>query len=248
VDTECWVFVSGFTQDGNAFNPVRRPLQRALGYDETGLGAAPPDADSFTDAAAQLASLAAYREAEQRRSRATFVGYSQGGRLCLQLALDRPEVMQRLVLVSASPGIADATERAARVEADERLAEEVERDGVDAFIDRWLAQPLFATLPRERSGIDDRKLLNTVEHLTFQLRVLGQGAQPSNWDRLGELRMPVLLVAGGLDTKYVDLALRMAERMPDARVEIIPNAGHACHLEQPEHVAQLLASFEADHR
>ncbi|MFN8026134.1 MAG: alpha/beta fold hydrolase [Acidimicrobiia bacterium] len=248
METECWVFVSGFTQDGNAWNPVRRPLQRMLGYDETGLGAAPPDADSFVDAAAQLAGLRAFHRDAQRLSHTTFVGYSQGGRLCLQLALDRPEVTDKLVLVSASPGIADPTERAARVEADERLAQEIERDGVDDFIERWLAQPLFATLPRERSGIDERTLLNTVEHLTYQLRVLGQGAQPSNWDRLGDLRMPVLLLAGELDTKYVDIARRMAEQIPDARVEIVPGAGHACHLEQPELVVQLLASFESDTR
>lgn len=248
MDTECWVFVSGFTQDGNAWNPVRRPLQRTLGYDETGLGAAPEEADSFADAAAQLAHLRAFHREAQRPSRATYVGYSQGGRLCLQLALDRPDVMDKLVLVSASPGIDDAAERAARVDADERLAQEIERDGVDAFIERWLAQPLFATLPRERSGIDERKLLNTVEHLTYQLRVLGQGAQPSNWDRIDQLRMPVLLIAGELDTKYVDIARRMAEQIPDARVEVVPGAGHACHLEQPETVVQLLASFESDTR
>lgn len=248
MDTECWVFVSGFTQDGNACNPVRRPLQRALGYQETGLASAPTDAESFADAAAQLASLASYHEDEQRLARATFVGYSQGGRLCLQLALDLPAAMAKLVLVSASPGIAEPAERAARVEADERLAQEIERDGVDAFLERWLAQPLFASLPRERSGIDDRKSFNTVEHLTYQLRVLGQGVQPSNWERLGELRMPVLLIAGELDTKYVGIAQRMAEVIPDARVEIVPGAGHACHLEQPEHVAQLLASFESDTR
>ena len=86
-----------------------------------------------------------------------YVGYSQGGRLCLQLALDRPTSVHRLVLVSASPGIADADDRAARVDADERLAQEIERDGVDAFLERWLAQPLFATLPRERAGLDERR-------------------------------------------------------------------------------------------
>jgi 2-succinyl-6-hydroxy-2,4-cyclohexadiene-1-carboxylate synthase len=176
---------------------------------------------------------------------ATYVGYSQGGRLCLQLALDRPEVVQRLVLVSASPGIADTDERAARRAADERLAGEIERDGVDAFLERWLAQPLFATLPRERSGIAERRTANTVEGLAFQLRVLGQGAQPSNWERLGELAMPVLLVVGELDTKYVDIAHRMAARIADARVEVVPNAGHACHLEQPARVVHLLASFTA---
>jgi len=222
--------VPGFTQSASSWSPVAR----LLGDDTEMIEV--PEGDDFVATARALAG-----------GPGTSVGYSQGGRLCLQLALDRPEVVHRLVLVSASPGIADATERVARVEADERLAQEIERDGVDAFLERWLALPLFATLPRERSGIDDRKAHNTVEHLTYQLRVLGQGVQPSNWERLGELRMPVLLIAGQLDTKYVDIAQRMAERIADARVEIVPGAGHACHLEQPEHVAQLLASFEAGH-
>ena len=172
-----------------------------------------------------------------------YVGYSMGGRLCLQLALDRPATVHRLALVSASPGIADDAERAARREADERLAKEIERDGVDAFLERWLAQPLFASLPRERAGTEERRAHNTVETLTHQLRILGQGVQPSNWDRLGELRMPVLLIAGARDTKYVDLAHRMADAIPGARVEVIPGAGHACHLEQPEAVAHLLTSW-----
>jgi 2-succinyl-6-hydroxy-2,4-cyclohexadiene-1-carboxylate synthase len=147
------------------------------------------------------------------------------------------------VLVSASPGIADPVERAARRESDEGLAQDIERVGVDAFLERWLAQPLFATLPRERSGIDARRAANTVDSLTHQLRVLGQGVQPSNWERLGELRMPVLLIAGALDTKYVDIAQRMAAQIPEVRVEIVPGAGHACHLEQPERVAHLLTTW-----
>ena len=175
---------------------------------------------------------------------ATYVGYSQGGRLCLQLALDRPDVVQRLALVSASPGIADADARAARRDADEELAREIERDGVDRFLERWLAQPLFATLPPERAGIDERRSHNTVASLTAQLRVLGQGVQPSNWDRLGELRVPVLLIVGARDEKYVDIAQRMADHIPDVRVEVIEDTGHACHLERPERVAHLLTSFE----
>ena len=168
-----------------------------------------------------------------------------GGRLALQLALDRPATVERLVLVSASPGIADAAERAARRDADERLAQEIERDGVDAFLERWLAQPLFASLPRDRAGVDERRAGNTVASLTHQLRVLGQGAQPSNWERLGELAVPVLLVVGERDTKYVDIAERMAGAIPQARVEVLASAGHACHLEQPEAVAHLLSSRSA---
>jgi 2-succinyl-6-hydroxy-2,4-cyclohexadiene-1-carboxylate synthase len=220
-----FVFVHGFTQTPSSWAPIgtRAVLQAAT--------VAPRD--DFVSTALEL----------DVEVPATYVGYSQGGRLCLQLALDRPEVVHKLVLVSASPGIADPDERAARREADEQLALEIERDGVDAFLERWLAQPLFATLPRERAGIDERRAGNTVEDLTHQLRVLGQGVQPSNWERLRELRMPVLLVVGGLDTKYVDIAQRMAERIDDVRVEVIPDAGHACHLEQPERVAHLLASF-----
>jgi 2-succinyl-6-hydroxy-2,4-cyclohexadiene-1-carboxylate synthase len=161
----------------------------------------------------------------------------------LQLALDRPETVERLVLVSASPGIADAAERAARRESDDALAREIEREGVDAFLERWLAQPMFETLSRDRAAIEDRRRANTVARLTHQLRILGQGAQPDNWDRLDELASPVLLVAGSLDTKYVEIARRMRERIGNARFEIVDGAGHACHLERPEHVAHLLATW-----
>jgi 2-succinyl-6-hydroxy-2,4-cyclohexadiene-1-carboxylate synthase len=235
VDTEHWVFVDGFTQTGGAWRIAAPRSGSARSY-----AGAPLDAVSFRDAAARLRDAPTYLERERRIERTDFVGYSQGGRLCLQLALDHPEVVHRLVLVSSSPGIADAAERATRRAADERLAQEIERDGVDAFLDRWLAQPLFATLPQERAGIDERRAGNTVGSLTYQLRVLGQGVQPSNWERLHELRMPVLLIVGALDTKYVGIAQRMAERIPDATVEIVPGAGHACHLEQPERVAHLL--------
>lgn len=220
------VLVHGFTQTPESWRPVVDHLTRPA------CAAVVPDGPDFATVAHAL-----------DQGPATYVGYSQGGRLCLQLALDRPDIVQRLVLVSASPGIADPGERAARREADEHLAEEIEHDGVDAFLDRWLAQPLFATLPRERSGIDDRRAQNTVESLTAQLRVLGQGAQPSNWQRLAELRMPVLLVVGELDTKYVGIAHRMAGDIADVRVEVVPGAGHACHLEHPERVGHLLTTW-----
>jgi 2-succinyl-6-hydroxy-2,4-cyclohexadiene-1-carboxylate synthase len=221
-----FVFVHGFTQTAASWAPV----MELLSADTRSL--AVPVAGDFTAAAAAL-----------DVGPATYAGYSQGGRLCLQLALDRPGVVDRLVLVSASPGIAAERARTARREADERLAWEIERDGVDAFLERWLAQPLFATLPRERSGIDERRARNTIEGLTYQLRVLGQGVQPSNWARLGELRMPVLLIVGERDAKYVEIAERMAVAIRRARLEVVPGAGHACHLEQPETVAHLLASW-----
>src|SRR4051812_47525163 len=219
-----YALVHGFTQSERSWSAVPLEGARALRV---------PDDRDF---------VATARALGDEGGRATYVGYSMGGRLCLQLALDRPDLVDDLVLVSASPGIADDAERAARRTSDDSLAQEIERDGVDAFLERWLAQPLFASLPREAAGVEDRRATNTVGRLVHQLVALGQGSQPSNWSRLHELAMPVLLVVGSRDAKYVDIAVRMAEAIPDARVEVIEGAGHACHLEQPEVFGHVLAT------
>ncbi len=222
------ILVHGFTQTPDSWAPVLDALRPDVDVLPIGV----PEGLDFDATAAVLG---------VRGGPATYVGYSMGGRLCLALALDRPDVVERLVLVSASPGIADARERASRRAADERLALEVERDGVDAFLERWLAQPLFASLPRDAAGIDDRRRGNSVERITHQLRALGQGAQPSLWARLPQLAMPVLLVTGAYDRKYRDVASAMAEAIGDnARHVTIDHAGHALHLEQPEALAALL--------
>jgi 2-succinyl-6-hydroxy-2,4-cyclohexadiene-1-carboxylate synthase len=180
--------------------------------------------------------------------RAAYLGYSLGGRACLRLAVDRPDLVEALVLVGASPGLAGAGERAARVAADEALAASIERDGVAAFLDRWLAQPLFATLSPAAAGRAERAA-NQAGDLAAALRLLGTGAQAPLWDRLGELAMPVLLVAGTLDAKFTALAERMAAAIgPSARVALVEGAGHAAHLERPAEVAALVSAFLAEPR
>jgi len=220
--------VHGFSQTERSWD--------AVGLDDA-LALRVPDDRDFAATAAELGNAG---------GRATYIGYSMGGRLCLQLALDRADLVERLVLISASPGIEDDAERAARRSSDDDLARDVEREGVDAFLRRWLAQPLFATLPSERAGLDERKAGNTTARLAHQLRALGQGAQPNNWRRLHELGMPVLLIVGSRDTKYVDIARRMQRTLPDSRLEVVEGAGHACHLENPEWVATHIASWLAD--
>ena len=221
------VFVAGFTQAAESWTPVAE----RLGDRESVLASVAADRDFVATAHAL------------DRGVADYVGYSMGGRLCLQLALDLPANVRRLALVSASPGIEDPEERAARLEADSQLARQIERDGVEAFLEHWLTQPLFATLPRELARIEERAQSATVGSLVHQVRTLGQGTQPSNWWRLESLRMPVLIIAGERDEKYVDVGRRMAAAIPDARFEIIPGAGHACHLEQPDAVAHLLSTW-----
>lgn len=176
---------------------------------------------------------------------ATWFGYSLGGRLALRVALDRPELVDSLALLGATAGIEDAKDRAARVEIDERLAAGLERKGVEAFVDGWLNQALFSRLARSAAGVDERRT-GTVDGLASALRLLGAGAQEPVWERLGELKVPVLLMAGEHDSKFSALAFRMAAAIGDnAGISFVPGAGHAAHLERPESVATILNRFLA---
>jgi 2-succinyl-6-hydroxy-2,4-cyclohexadiene-1-carboxylate synthase len=117
---------------------------------------------------------------------------------------------------------------------------------VAAFLDRWLAGPLFATLPAAAAGRADR-LANPPEGLAYALRELGSGAQEPLWDRLAGLRPPTLVVAGALDTKFTAIARDLAAAAPTAQVALVPGAGHAVHLERPAETAALIERFLTDH-
>jgi 2-succinyl-6-hydroxy-2,4-cyclohexadiene-1-carboxylate synthase len=220
------VLVHGFTQTGRSWGPLADDLARdheVVTVDAPGHGGS---ADVRADLAEGGALLA------DRVGPATFVGYSMGGRFCLHAALARPELVTRLVLLGATAGIDDPAERAARVAGDEQLAVELEREGVDAFLGRWLARPMFAALPDDPADRADRSR-NTAEGLASSLRLAGTGTQVPSWDRLHTLAMPVLVLAGQLDTTFATLGARMAREIgPNATFAVVPGAGHAAHKEQ----------------
>ncbi|MCU1456574.1 MAG: putative hydrolase or acyltransferase of alpha/beta superfamily [Actinomycetia bacterium] len=169
-----------------------------------------------------------------------YVGYSMGGRLVQRLALDRPDLVLRAVLVSTSPGLADPAARAERIEADEQLAQLAERDGAESFMVRWLAQPMWATLP---PGAEEGRLRDAAA-IAHQLRVLGTGTMEPLWDRLGEMHAPTRLVTGTQDTKFAAVAREMLGALPDATHQELPG-GHGLVVEQPAALAtiiQLLAN------
>jgi 2-succinyl-6-hydroxy-2,4-cyclohexadiene-1-carboxylate synthase len=242
------VLVHGFTQTLAAMEPLATRLRgrhTVARVDLPGHGASfPPGAGPPAGRGASGGLLPGFAEAAallgETGGTATYVGYSLGGRLSLRLALDRPELVRALVLIGASPGLDDPAERAARRASDDQLAADLERTGLERFLDRWLAQPLFATLPPERAGRADR-LANTTEGLSASLRVHGTGAQEPLWDRLASLRPPALLIAGARDRKFAALTERMASLIgPAATVALVAGAGHAAHLEQPDEVAALI--------
>jgi len=179
--------------------------------------------------------------------RAAVVGYSMGGRVALFLAASAPARVSALILESASPGIADEGERTKRAADDAGLADVIEREGVPAFVDRWERLPLFATqarLPAEaQAAVRAQRLGQSARGLANSLRGLGQGAQPPLFERLPEVAVPALLIAGESDARYATLGREMCSRMPNARLVIVPAAGHTVHLEQPEVFRRAVLEF-----
>ena len=171
-------------------------------------------------------------------------GYSMGGRVALRVALAAPERVARLVLVSTSAGIEDVAERAARREADERLARELETVPFEQFIERWRTQPLFAEDPPEVGALareDQRR--NRPDALAAVLRDIGTGEMESLWGRLAELTMPAIMLVGDRDEKFQALGRRMAELLPDAQMAVV-SGGHNLALENPDAVAQALQRID----
>jgi 2-succinyl-6-hydroxy-2,4-cyclohexadiene-1-carboxylate synthase len=177
------------------------------------------------------------------------LGYSQGGRIALVLAAARPDLVERLILISATPGIRDETQRASRAAADADLAASLRADGLSAFLDRWLDHPLVgvgALPPAVR--VADRRVReeNSAEGLAAALTGLGQGSQRWVGDRLSDLPMPMLAVAGARDVRYTRIAREMAAAVPDGRVMVIEESGHNVVLEAPDRLAAVVDSFLAE--
>jgi 2-succinyl-6-hydroxy-2,4-cyclohexadiene-1-carboxylate synthase len=210
-----------------------------------GLSDAPDDASRYT-MDAFIADLDALIEVLSLE-KVALLGYSMGGRIALRFALQHPERLWALVLESASPGIEDDAERVARVQSDETLAQHLERDGLESFIDYWQSIPMWASqasLPQEkRDALRAQRLQNSVTGLANSLRGMGAGADAYVMEDLRRVEVPSLLIAGGLDTKYRDLGLEMHERLPNSSIQVLDGAGHAAHFETPAAFAGAVFDF-----
>jgi len=183
-------------------------------------------------------------------SRVHLVGYSMGARVGLALAAGHPERVRSAVLVGARAGVEDPAERRARIDQDERLARRILEEGIEWFVDHWMSLPLFASQRRlgSRALAEARaaRLCNRAHGLALSLRGMGAGAQPALFERLDRVSAPVLLVVGAEDSRFLAVARDLEPRLPRARLQIIPDAGHAAHLENPQAFDRIAREFLRD--
>ena len=244
------VLLHGFTGRGASWSgqlPSLRRSHRTIVVDLLGHGRSDAPADparyavdcQAADVAAILTRLAAMP--------AHVIGYSMGARIALRLAVDHPSAVDRLILESPSAGIPDPDERAARRARDELLAQALERNGIAAFVDGWEAQPIFAShaglSPAARRRLRQQRLANRPAGLAASLRGAGQGVGPPLLDRLARVDAPMLVIAGALDETGRERAETVAAALPDARLAIVPGAGHTPHLERPAAFRRLVDAF-----
>lgn len=235
------VILHGFSGSTRSMGAVAKDLSadfRTLSLDLLGHGAseAPDDPGAYTmprcaDQIVQV--LDALIPA-----RAHLLGYSMGGRVALALCAMRAERVASAFVIGASAGIEDPTARAVRKRDDDALADRIECGGIPAFVDEWMAQPWFASQRKKLSetALEEaraQRLDNRATGLAHSLRGMGTGAQPALQGALAEARAPICFAVGEHDAKFRRIAAELARRCSGARVEILPGAGHAAHLENP---------------
>lgn len=198
---------------------------------------------SIEEAASALATRLAARPCD------LLAGYSMGGRIALELAARRPELAPRLLLLSANPGVDDAADgagaRARRAAEDDARADEIVRDGLDAFVERWYRLPLFASFVRHPSFEASRLRRSQGESAFWARCVAGcsPGRATSRWSALPALASRTVVAAGSFDERYAAIAARARQTVPTLGVEIVAGAGHVLPLEAPDACARLIEAF-----
>jgi len=232
------VLLHGFTGSARAWDEVAPHLRaRVIRVDLIGHGQSPspPDPGLYTlDHATRDLTEVLDRLGLER---VDLLGYSMGGRVALHFAVHAQHRLRRLILESASPGIEDAAERARRVASDDALAERILRDGLPAFVEEWEQQPLLRPAAHvsqtARARQHELRLQNDPLGLANSLRGMGTGQQEPLWSQLPSLDVPAHLVVGQNDTRYCAVAERMRSTLPRATLEVVPEAGHTVHADQP---------------
>tara|TARA_B100000475_G_C14960662_1_gene299764 strand:+ start:30 stop:839 length:810 start_codon:yes stop_codon:yes gene_type:complete len=244
------LILHGFTGDHSTMSSISEPLSKnysVISVDLPGHGNTIRDPEShlfnFEDTLKALIEVMEFYDQEEFN----VLGYSMGGRLALGLAVYYPNKIKNTILLGATAGIADENQRIARRRSDDRLAEEILEKGIEWFVQYWMEQPLFESQIRIDPEILDaskkQRLQNNAQGLAGSLRGSGTGSQPSFWRKLSEINSPTLILVGEEDPKFRSLAVRLNSGISKSEIVVVPESGHACHLENPDFTLEMIETF-----
>ncbi len=245
--TESIVFLHGFTGSWRSWESVIKLLPIDINYISIDLmGHGSTEVSSNPERYQMKEQILDLEEffSEVQLARFSLVGYSMGGRIALAYALGHPQQVKNLVLESASPGLKSIEEQQLRRQADDHLADRIEQDGLESFLNFWENISLFESQKSlsnvKQQEIRSERLAQSAVGLANSLRGMGTGQQRSYWSKLGELEIPVYLVTGEYDSKFTEIADEMVKKLKDGSHLQVSSVGHAIHVENPVQFATII--------
>ena len=244
------ILLHGFTGSANDWKDIAKMLDKGfnkIAIDLIGHGnsSSPTDIkfykiDSIIDQIEEIIQRTGLKEV-------ILCGYSMGGRIALNFALFKSNLVKGLILESSSAGIKNKKERETRKNDDDELASYINNNPIEDFINKWLDQEIFGTIRRFSNEkiklIKEEKMKNSRTGLANSLRGFGTGVMPYLGTELIKLKKPTLLISGGLDEKFTQINKSLRKLFPSAKHKIISTAGHNIHLEEPKKFAEAVNSF-----
>jgi 2-succinyl-6-hydroxy-2,4-cyclohexadiene-1-carboxylate synthase len=234
------LLLHGFTGDSTTWEEIMSNLQsnfKCISVDIIGHGKSDAPVDSKRYAIEKVAEDLKYILHELDVHSVSVLGYSMGGRLALTFAFLFPDYMDKLLLESSTPGLSTERERIERREKDEKLADMIVNEGIHSFVEYWESLPLFSSqkkLPLAvQKSVRDQRLKQKPVGLSNSLKGMGTGQQPSWWGEFKRLNIPIHVLVGEEDTKFVSIAKEMKKVNAKVEISTFPHAGHAIHVEEP---------------
>lgn len=246
-DLPAILFLHGFLGSSADFRPLLQELSDSfycLAVNLPGHGGTPAANYDIPSTARSLLAAIAQLGVEQPLG---LVGYSLGGRIALYLALHYPACWTKVVLESASAGLATPAARQERQQRDLAIARQLRQPDLDftQFIHHWYQQPVFQgmTSHPQFPALVAQRLQNNPQALARSLELAGLGSQPYLGDLLTTNQLPMLLLVGALDQKLIAINQTMAASCPAAELFMMPGCSHNVHWQQPQLWCQVVRSW-----
>jgi 2-succinyl-6-hydroxy-2,4-cyclohexadiene-1-carboxylate synthase len=244
------LFLHGFTGSAYDWQEIKQkisPVFNTIALDLIGHGKSSSPADikfyKSDEIVNQLLFITDYLKIEK----AILCGYSMGGRAALSFATTHPEKISALILESTSAGIENEEEKKTRIIGDEQLADFIEYHSIEEFVDKWMEMELFSSLKKLPTNklldLKMAKLQNSKIGLANSLRGFGTGLMPYLGNEIKKMNFPVLLITGGLDSKFTKLNKVLFKQFPNAEHKIAESVGHNFHFEKPEDFIAIVNQF-----